>query len=209
MAHSHDTKPRHAAEAELDLAALLGSRICHDLISPLGAIGNGLELLSLTGSASAEMSLIAESVANANARVRFYRIAYGTSSDTAGVSRGEVVGVLDDITRGSRLKVRWLPTQAIQRRELKLVFLVIQCLETAMPYGGEIVVSQTEGVWRVHGTATKLKVDPALWDMLLRADAVAELTPAQVQFALVPEVLAATGRRMSLQIRDQDIQASF
>ena len=52
-----------------DLNSLIGSRICHDLISPLGAIGNGLELLSMSGFDGApEIALIAESVENANSR---------------------------------------------------------------------------------------------------------------------------------------------
>mgnify|MGYP000296592635 CR=1 FL=1 len=42
---------------------LIGSRICHDLISPIGAIGNGVELLGLTGPPSPEVRLIADSVA--------------------------------------------------------------------------------------------------------------------------------------------------
>ena len=37
------------AQTELDLAALISSRICHDLISPIGAINNGLELLGMSG----------------------------------------------------------------------------------------------------------------------------------------------------------------
>ena len=54
-----------------DLTALLGSRICHDLISPIGAISNGVELLLMDNVAKGpEMTLIAESVANANARIR-------------------------------------------------------------------------------------------------------------------------------------------
>lgn len=65
-------------QARSDLSALIGSRICHDLISPLGAIGNGLELLQMSGaSESPEMTLIADSVTSANARIRFFRIAYG------------------------------------------------------------------------------------------------------------------------------------
>jgi histidine phosphotransferase ChpT len=67
-------------KARTDLTALVGSRICHDLVSPLGAIGNGVELLGLTGIApSPEMALIVESVENANARLRFFRIAYGAA----------------------------------------------------------------------------------------------------------------------------------
>ena len=57
------------------LAALLGSRLCHDLVSPLGAIGNGLELLEVSGdfpgiAKSGEMMLIAESLEAARARIR-------------------------------------------------------------------------------------------------------------------------------------------
>ncbi len=62
-----------------DLVALIGSRICHDLISPIGAIGNGIELIGLSGAgAGPEMALISESVTNAQARIRFYyRVAFG------------------------------------------------------------------------------------------------------------------------------------
>ena len=60
------------------LAQLVGSRICHDLISPVGAIGNGLELLAMAGGrtmpgGSAELELISDSVVQANARIRFFR----------------------------------------------------------------------------------------------------------------------------------------
>ena len=67
-----------------DLTALVGSRICHDLISPLGAIGNGLELLQLSGLPQGpEWALIAESVENASARIRFFRIAYGAADSAS------------------------------------------------------------------------------------------------------------------------------
>lgn len=63
----------------LDLSALIGSRICHDLISPLGAIANGVELMVLTGAEQTpKMLLFAESVEAANARIEFFRLAYGT-----------------------------------------------------------------------------------------------------------------------------------
>jgi histidine phosphotransferase ChpT len=63
-----------------DLAALIGSRICHDLISPIGAIGNGVELLLMEASGKGpELSLISESVAAANARIRFFRVAFGAA----------------------------------------------------------------------------------------------------------------------------------
>ncbi|MEM8554910.1 MAG: histidine phosphotransferase family protein [Pseudomonadota bacterium] len=192
-----------------DISALLGSRICHDLISPLGAIGNGLELLSMSGVANAEMTLIAESVANANARVRFYRVAYGSASADHAMGRAEITGILDDINRGSRLSVSWKPEAACMRQDVKLAFLVIQCLETALPYGGQITVSHTEGVWRLHGSADKLKVDQDLWDLLAQNKPDVSISPSQVQFALVPEMVTALGRNLTLQMRDQDILVSY
>ena len=65
-----------------NLASLIGSRICHDLISPIGAICNGLELMQLDGRPiSPEMTLISESVNHANARIRFLRVAFGMAGD--------------------------------------------------------------------------------------------------------------------------------
>jgi histidine phosphotransferase ChpT len=75
----------------IDLAALIGSRICHDLISPIGAIGNGVELLMLDGAGHGpEMALIAQSVTHANARIRFFRVAYGIASTDQRIARTEV-----------------------------------------------------------------------------------------------------------------------
>jgi histidine phosphotransferase ChpT len=62
-----------------EIAALIASRICHDLISPIGAIGNGMELMALSSGqeqSSPELDLISQSVENANARIRFFRIGF-------------------------------------------------------------------------------------------------------------------------------------
>ena len=84
---------------DVSLAALISSRICHDLISPIGAINNGLELLRMSVQRDGpEMDLIAQSVQNASARIRFFRVAYGAASDQP-MGRAEVVTILRDITQ--------------------------------------------------------------------------------------------------------------
>ena len=79
-----------------NIAALIGSRICHDLISPIGAIGNGVEILTMSASvgSSPELGLIADSVHHTNARIRFFRIAYGAASMDNVIGRQEVISVL-------------------------------------------------------------------------------------------------------------------
>ena len=76
-----------------DLAALLCSRVCHDIISPVGAINNGLELLDEGGADEDAMNLIRASARNASARLQFARIAFGAAgagliANLAGLGQG-------------------------------------------------------------------------------------------------------------------------
>ncbi|MEH7827404.1 histidine phosphotransferase family protein [Gemmobacter denitrificans] len=193
-----------------DLSALLGSRICHDLISPIGAIGNGVELLMMDGAAqSPEVMLIAESVANANARIRFFRIGFGAASVDQRIGRPEVASILSDLTRGGRLVIDWQGPQELPRSEVKLAFLLIMCLETAMAFGGRISVERGESRWVLTGTAPKMRIEPDLWEVLSNPAARHQVTAAQVQFALAPEELTALGRSLQVEIREGEIRLSF
>jgi len=193
-----------------DLAALVGSRICHDLISPIGAIGNGVELLSLTdGDTSAEMALISESVENASARIRYFRIAYGAASEAQMVGRSEVLSILAAIARGGRFTYYWQIDGDQSRRDVRLAFIVMQCMESAMPLGGDIDIQRDGDHWTLTARAERITTDPALWDGLIDATAAPDHTSAQVQFALMPSVLADAGRRLSIEHTEGQITARF
>ncbi|MFZ1467512.1 MAG: histidine phosphotransferase family protein [Paracoccaceae bacterium] len=193
-----------------DLAALIGSRICHDLISPIGAIGNGVELLMMDGAAATpELALIAESVANANARIRFFRVAYGMAGVDQRIGRGEAAGIIADMTRGGRLQVEWISPTDLARRDVKLAFLLLQCLETAMAYGGRIRIEKLETGWVMQAEAPRLKIDPALWEVLSERHAPAAIAAGQVHFALVPEELHTQGKRLVAELRETTIKLSF
>jgi histidine phosphotransferase ChpT len=184
---------------KLDLPALVGSRICHDLISPLGAIGNGVELMGLGGGGTGgpELGLIAESVA------------FGFAGGEQRIGRPEVLSILADLTEGARLSVDWQVPGDQERAEVKLAFLVLQCLETALPFGGEITVAREGEPWKFVGKARRLKIDAALWAAFRGEAGLPDLTPAQVQFALAPEAAAARGRRLSCEIGETEIRAGF
>ncbi|WP_300513977.1 histidine phosphotransferase family protein [Aliiroseovarius sp.] len=193
-----------------DLNALLGSRICHDLISPLGAIGNGVELLQLSGLAdSPEMALIAESVENANLRIRFFRIAFGAAAQGQLVSAREIATVLAPGVDGRKIEIDWTLEGDQPRTAVKLIFLILQCFETAMPWGGQIQVSFDGEHWRVGGVAERLKVDHGVWELLSNPAAEVGLAPAQVHFALVGPELARQGRKLGLTVSDHSISVEF
>jgi histidine phosphotransferase ChpT len=193
-----------------DLAALIGSRICHDLISPIGAIGNGVELLMMDrGQTSPELALIAESVAHANARIRFFRVAFGATSGEQRIARSEVVSILADMTRGGRLRVDWTSPTDLSRGEVKLAFLLLQCLETALPYGGRVRAERSDVGWTLAAEAPRMKLDPALWEVLTERHAPPEIAAAHVHFALVPEELARQGRRLVADLTEGAIRLTF
>lgn len=193
-----------------DLHALLGSRICHDLISPLSAIGNGVELLTLSGvNAASEIALISESVESANIRIRFFRVAFGSARDDQQVAVSETRGLMTEMSRGNRIRYKWTPTDDLPRTQVKLAFLLIQCLESAMAWGGEISVNRQGDMWTVTGSADRLKLNHALWELLVDPSRDVEVSAADVHFALVTEAAKNAGKRLRTELSDKKIRISF
>lgn len=183
-------------ETEADLAALVGSRLCHDLISPLGAIGNGVELLTMSGVAmSPELQLIAES------------IAFGQASAEHRLGRPELVTLMKALSQGGRMAYDWQVEGDQPRRAVKLAFLAILCLEPALPRGGTITIRHEDGAWLVSARAERTKSDPALWANLDGEPSA--ISPAQVQFALLPRAAAAQGRALRWEISDTGAAIAF
>ncbi|MCR9125362.1 MAG: histidine phosphotransferase family protein [Rhodobacteraceae bacterium] len=192
----------------LDLPTLIGSRICHDLISPIGAIANGLELLGMTGAVTGpEMGLISDSAESAGARIRFFRIAYGAPGQQI-MGRAEVAGLLRDAGRGGRVQVRWLSEDAQPRRMIRLAFLALQCCETAMPYGGKVTIRVDGLAWSITGEADKMHFETAVWAALDAGDTDA-ITAATVQFALLPTVARDEGRCVTCVRETRRLRISF
>ena len=191
-----------------DLSALIASRICHDLISPIGAIGNGVELLTLErgGSDRPEFALIAESVANANARIRFFRVSFGAASGEQRLARTEVLSILTDLGRAGRITYAWTSQGDLSRRDVRLVFLLLQCLETFLPYGGRVEVTEGATSWTLRAEAQRMKIDPALWDILTIPDTDARVEAGHVHFALARRGLAALGKRLQADISPTEIR---
>ena len=193
-----------------DLAALVGSRICHDLISPIGAIGNGVELLSLTdGDNGAEMELINESVQNASARIRYFRIAFGAASQDQTVGRSEILSILSANARGGRFNYIWQIEGDQPRRLVRCALLMLQALEAALPMGGDIQIYQVGDAWMMRAEGRRLNVDRALWDNLLSPKVGFVHSAAQVQFALLPSVLAEAGRHLVFSAHPDHLLAQF
>ena len=177
-----------------DLPSLVSSRICHDLISPVGAISNGLELLEAMMSRTPELALIADSVDSAKAKLQYFRVCFGHASAGAVIGRGEIEKTGTAMLTGPRTTIDWhLSDDSYQRASVRLVYLLLLCAETALPLGGNITVSQSGDGWMIAITAPRLKRNEA-WDMLDIGAPLSEVSPAEVQFLMVAEQVIGAGK---------------
>jgi histidine phosphotransferase ChpT len=192
------------------LADLIGSRLCHDLSNPLGAIGNGVELLDLTGAAQGpELDLIRDAVADALARVRFFRLAFGYAGADHMTSAREARMTLEALFKGSRIRADWRPQDDLPRRQVKLAYLMVLCAESALPMGGELRLSmEPGGQWALVADADRVVVEEALWSVL-RFGAGASgrpLRPAEVHFLALHDAAEAMARTLNYVHDDRQLR---
>lgn len=199
--------------AQPDLAQLLASRLCHDLVSPLGAIGNGVELLEMSNEfpgigASPELKLIAESVASARARIQLFRVAFGQAQGDQRMSRAGLSQLLDGFSGQGRLRVTLEAEGDFARIELRMIMLAMMCMESALPWGGRVTITHAGGAWRLSGEAERVKQDPALWAWLGGADPRSP-APSEVHFALLAQALTVAGRRAEWDLDEKGARIAF
>ena len=126
-----------------DLAALLCSRVCHDVISPVGAINNGLELLDEGAADSDALDLIRTSALNASVRLKFARLAFGASGSVgASIDTGEAEKAARDFaTAEKKTEVTWSgPRAIIPKNRVKLLLNLFLVAYAGIPRGGSVDV---------------------------------------------------------------------
>lgn len=193
----------HMYDTSDDITALISARICHDLASPLGAIANGVELLELSGVAEIpEAVLLADSVNCATARMAFIRVAYGFANSRSLMAPSQAQQLLSGIFADRKINLQWRVSQDIPKPLAKLLFLLTQCCETALPYGGEIQLNQRGDVYDLHTNAKEVRHEPDLWACLTSDAARPALTSALVHFELARLQAVKLGRDVRVRFSD-------
>ena len=92
-----------------DFLHLLVSHLCHELVSPVGAIGNGVELLEEMGTLDQDaVDLIAQSSRTAAAKLRLLRVVYGSAGLSSDFRFPEVQKALTDLfTIDGKVTLDW------------------------------------------------------------------------------------------------------
>jgi histidine phosphotransferase ChpT len=137
---------QRAQPSDLELAALISSKICHDIINPVGAIYNGLEILDEEDDAEAKsyaLDVIRNVTEQASARLQFARFAFGAAGSAASMID---LATAEQISRGflgnGKHKLVWRGAPGhMSKDKVKLLLNLVASAVSALPRGGEIEVS--------------------------------------------------------------------
>lgn len=136
---------RSGEPSDLELAALISSKICHDVISPVGAIYNGLEILADDGDpASREyaMDIIRKVTIQASSRLQFARFAFGAAGSAgAEMDLKSAREISEGFIGDGKHTLTWLaPDGYLPKNQVKLLLNLMAIAITSLPRGGEVRV---------------------------------------------------------------------
>jgi histidine phosphotransferase ChpT len=164
-----------SAPDQLELAALLCSRVCHDLISPVGAIVNGLEVLDDNPKPEDRdfaLDLIRKSAKTASARLQFCRLAFGAAGSAgAQIDLGDAQTMARGQIEDGKCTIAWnLPRLLLPKNRVKLLLNILIIAQQTIPRGGVLTVDPIgEGEtmsFRVTATGLNARVPQNIADMV-------------------------------------------
>jgi histidine phosphotransferase ChpT len=205
-----------SAKIDAGMLELLSSKICHDLISPIGAVNNGLELFNELGpSAGPEATeLIAYSAAQASAKLQAFRMAYGAGGANSNLKAEDVLKTIGQLIRADKkISQQWDPYADLGTPQSKPGFYkILTCVLLlgieALPKGGSLSVTGygDSTIITAKGTGAGLRphARDAL-DMKIKTD---DLEPHDVHAAMT--ALMATHYNFSVTVgKTADDMAEF
>jgi histidine phosphotransferase ChpT len=192
---------------ELDFSALLASHLCHELVGPIGAIVNGLEVLEESGD-DAEMrtealGLLGSSAAEASARLQYYRLAYGMAAGLgAEVPIGDAHALaVEQFARG-KVKVDWAPAPAmVPKAVARLALNLLTVAAEALMRGGRVAVDLTPGAHlRVFATGDTVRLSDQVAAALAGTANLAEIDPRTSTAWLAAALARSLGVQVAVEV---------
>src|SRR5271155_426720 len=159
------------AVGALDLAALLCSRVCHDLISPVGAIVNGLEVLDEGKDEETKtfaLELIKKSARAASAKLQFCRLAFGAAGSAgAQIELGDAEKAARGLIEDGKTTIVWnLPRELVAKNRAKLLLNMLMVAVGTIPRGGTLTVDPAGMGFRVTAAGLNARLPQAAAELL-------------------------------------------
>lgn len=198
----------------LELAALLCSRVCHDVISPVGAIVNGLEVLDDEKDESMREfahDLIKKSAKQASARLQFARIAFGAAGSAgAAIDLGDAGAIAKGFIEDDRITLEMdAPRVLLPKNQVKLLLNLLMTATSTIPRGGviqaKIEINGEQGQFRIRTKGPSARI-PAHVEGLLKGESDTGTIDAHaIQPYYTGLIAKAAGMTISLVLEGDDV----
>src|SRR5271156_3796522 len=170
VAAGSGTSPGPVVIGALDLAALLCSRVCHDLISPVGAIVNGLEVLEEDKDEETKtfaLDLIKKSAGQASAKLQFCRLAFGAAGSAgAQMELGDAEKAARGLIEDGKTTIAWnLPRELVPKNRAKLLLNMLLVASGAIPRGGTLTVDAADGGYRITAAGLNARLQATVVEL--------------------------------------------
>ncbi|MGB7286835.1 MAG: histidine phosphotransferase family protein [Salaquimonas sp.] len=207
--------PKLPEISAMDLGALLCSRVCHDIISPVGAISNGLELLDEDGTDAETkeiaMGLIRSSALNASSKLQFARIAFGAAGSAgADIDTGDAQSVAQGyFDTEKKTTLEWSGERALMpKNKVKFLLNMLLISLNAIPRGGVVSASfeDPNGTprFKIVASGKNARVPPVFLD-LLNGTFEENLDAHAVQPLYTLKLAEAAGLAVSASLQGEDV----
>jgi histidine phosphotransferase ChpT len=199
----------------LELAALLCSRVCHDLISPVGAIVNGLEVLDdnpTTDDREFAFELIRKSAKSASARLQFCRLAFGAAgSRDAQIDLGDAQTLARGQFEDGRTTVVWnLPRLLLPKNRVKLLLNMLVIAQQTIPRGGTMTVDAIgEGdaiSFRIHTAGINARIPQNIIERLNETGSAVDAHAVQPYYTRL--LAASCSLKITMEMAGEDVVMS-
>lgn len=160
------------AKDQIDFAAQMSSRLCHDLISPVGAIANGLEILADESDPDMQkqvLELLTQSVQVASAKLKFFRLAFGAPGGMDGnVDVREVRAATADFMETGKAKLTWsIDVPQLPKPHTKMLLIAAMICGDALVRGGDVAISgHPDTGYQLEGRGDRVLLDQKLVSLL-------------------------------------------
>ncbi len=195
---------------DISLAAIVCSRICHDLVSPVGAIVNGIDLVREMGAAehSEAIGMIGHSAERASAMLQLYRIAFGTAeAEGQSVARAVLAEHSAVLFAPPRIVLEWQGREGppVPRREAKLLALVLLCARSVLGIRGTVQLrtsARSVVPLSIEVLAESLSSSAEMLGLLDGSASADAVSPRTVEFVLARDTARALGVHLSVSRAD-------
>jgi len=198
---------------ELRIAALMCSRVCHDLISPVSALNNGIEVLTEDDDPEMRdhaLSLIELSGRQASNKLQFARLAFGASSFAAdALPFSEAQTVLDRLLISEKLKTRWLNAdRTVDKSIIRILMNLAVLAADVIPRGGELIFdcAPAGGEFAIDAVGPRAKIADAARNALLGDIAEDDLDPRSIQPFVTGLLIEEAGLHLSIDAAETSVR---